>query len=158
MPCSFRTRTPGCWSTTYWTRTTPPSCTSGNSASYYCTSELELGCWVLVAGRPGSWELSIHSGERMRGLALPHLGPAHRQPGIVEPTTGVQHLLLQYPQPVQLLLFGLACFGHRRVRLFRSAARVGDRLQAVLLCPGLRVAPSLFLDLRLAPCTVGLRQ
>jgi len=86
----------------------------------------------------------------MRGLALAHLGPADRQPGVVKPAAGVHHLLLQHSQPVVLLLFGLARLGHRGVRFVRDAAGVGDRLPAVLLCSSLRVAPSPFSLLRLA--------
>ena len=90
----------------------------------------------------------------MRRLALPHLGPTHRQSGVVQPAAGVHHLLLQHPQPVMLLLFVLTRLRHRGVRLLREASRVGNRLPAVLLRPGLRVAPSLLFGMRLALDTV----
>ena len=86
----------------------------------------------------------------MRGLALAHLGPADRQPGVVKPAAGVHYLLLQHSQPVVLLLFGLARLGHRGVRFVRPSTRVGNRLPAVLVGSRSRVPPSLFLVLRLA--------
>ena len=86
----------------------------------------------------------------MRGLALPHLGSAHRQSGVIQPAAGVHHLLLQHSQPVVLVLLRLPRVGHRGVRLVRDTARVGDRVPAVLLCPGSCVPPGLLLVLCLA--------
>ena len=64
------------------------------------------------------------------GAALPNLGPAQRDPGLIDGLAGVGDLFLELPEPIDL---GLFLVGGQQERLLRVVRRLLRRVDPVLL-------------------------